>query len=190
MLFRSWQGNHTNTNDGEFFLNCSNGGFYNEGYVGSGLWPKGEWFRIAHRVDYANDTAAIFINGEKVLSDDELAAPDWLWGRGSGLSIWLLTDDGGITDVERVHCANAALVDDLMPDGDIAALGGPDARGIFIEDDRLPGDLDGDGFVNGADLGLLLGLFGTSNPAGDLNGDGAINAGDLGILLSNWDGCP
>ena len=184
-----WQGNHTNTNDGEFFLVCSNGSFYNEGYIGENLWPKGEWFRIAHRVDYQNNTAAIFINGEKVLSDDELVAPDWLWGRDSGNSIWLLTDDGGITDVERVFCANAALVDDIMPDGDIAALGSPDARGIFIKKDSgIIGDLNGDGLVNGADLGILLGLFGTTNPAGDLNDDGEVNGGDLGVLLVYWTG--
>ena len=112
-----------------------------------------------------------------------------MWGRDSGNSIWLLTDDGGITDVERVFCANAAFVDDIMPDGDIAALGSPDARGIFIDDDSsIPGDLTGDGQVDGADLGILLGLFGTANRAGDLNDDGTVDGGDLGVLLAYWTG--
>jgi hypothetical protein len=49
------------------------------------------------------------------------------------------------------------------------------------------GDLDGDGVVNGADLGLLLAAWGVApgSPA-DLDGDGVVNGADLGLLLSNW----
>lgn len=46
-------------------------------------------------------------------------------------------------------------------------------------------DLNGDGLVNGADLGLLLSAWGGSGPA-DLNGDGVVAGLDLGILLSAW----
>jgi hypothetical protein len=48
-----------------------------------------------------------------------------------------------------------------------------------------PGDLDGDGKINGTDLGLLLAGWGGSGPA-DLNRDGVTDGADLGILLSNW----
>ena len=51
------------------------------------------------------------------------------------------------------------------------------------------GDLTGDGQVNGADLGMLLSLFGSKNPDGDLNGDGLINGADLGLLLSAFGSC-
>ncbi|MBX3355004.1 MAG: hypothetical protein KF724_04825 [Phycisphaeraceae bacterium] len=49
-------------------------------------------------------------------------------------------------------------------------------------------DLNGDGVVNGADLAILLGLWG---PAGagtcaDLNGDGIVDGADLAILLGAW----
>ena len=50
------------------------------------------------------------------------------------------------------------------------------------------GDLNGDGFVNGADLGLLLLAWGPC-PAPcpeDLNGDGAVDGADLGLLLLAW----
>ncbi|MCA9285410.1 MAG: hypothetical protein KDA22_09360 [Phycisphaerales bacterium] len=47
------------------------------------------------------------------------------------------------------------------------------------------GDLNGDGLVNGADLGILLGAWGTPGP-GDLNGDGIVDGADLGVLLANW----
>jgi hypothetical protein len=39
--------------------------------------------------------------------------------------------------------------------------------------------------VNGADLGLLLGAWGSTGP-GDLNGDGTVNGADLGLLLGAW----
>ncbi|MFO0837042.1 MAG: hypothetical protein U1D55_00825 [Phycisphaerae bacterium] len=48
-----------------------------------------------------------------------------------------------------------------------------------------PGDLTGDGIVDEADLGVLLGDF-RVGPAGDLNGDGITDEADLGILLANW----
>ena len=46
----------------------------------------------------------------------------------------------------------------------------------------LLGDLDGDGLVNGADLGFLLGAWGTD--AADLDGDGTTDGSDFGLLLS------
>ena len=50
----------------------------------------------------------------------------------------------------------------------------------------LPGDLNGDGAVNGADLGLVLGSWGGTG--GDLNGDGTTDGADLGIVLGGWTG--
>jgi hypothetical protein len=53
-------------------------------------------------------------------------------------------------------------------------------------------DLDGDGRVNGLDLGFLLSAWGScafpSPCFGDLDGDGQIGASDLGILLGAWTG--
>jgi len=48
------------------------------------------------------------------------------------------------------------------------------------------GDLNFDGLVTGADLGLLLGAWGSSDPTADLNCDGIVNGADLGALLSAW----
>ncbi|MFM8639204.1 MAG: hypothetical protein ACKOEL_01005 [Planctomycetota bacterium] len=52
-----------------------------------------------------------------------------------------------------------------------------------------PADLDGDGTVGGADLGLLLGAWGTAGP-GDLDGSGTVTGSDLGLLLGGWGACP
>ena len=49
-----------------------------------------------------------------------------------------------------------------------------------------PADLTGDGVVDGADLGILLGAWGSSGPAGDVNGDGSVDGSDLGLLLGAW----
>jgi hypothetical protein len=49
------------------------------------------------------------------------------------------------------------------------------------------GDLDGSGFVDSADLGLLLLSFGEIESGYDLNGDGQIDAADLGLLLLYFD---
>ncbi len=54
------------------------------------------------------------------------------------------------------------------------------------------GDLNGDGFVNGADLAELLANWGPcpdiNNCPANLNGDGIVNGADLATLLANWTG--
>jgi choice-of-anchor B domain-containing protein len=48
-----------------------------------------------------------------------------------------------------------------------------------------PADLNGDGAVDGADLGILLGNWG--NPgAADLDGNGTVDGADLGALVADW----
>ena len=47
-------------------------------------------------------------------------------------------------------------------------------------------DLDGDGRVDGADLGLLLAGWGSSDATLDLDRDGTVGGGDLGLLLAAW----
>lgn len=53
---------------------------------------------------------------------------------------------------------------------------------------KIVGDLDEDGDVDGADLGLLLGSWGVVALGGDLDGDDRVDGADLGILLGNWTG--
>lgn len=49
-----------------------------------------------------------------------------------------------------------------------------------------PADFNGDGRVNGADLGLILSAFNSATALYDLNHDGLVNGGDLGIFLGSW----
>jgi hypothetical protein len=47
--------------------------------------------------------------------------------------------------------------------------------------------LNGDGEVDGADLGVLLSMWGPfSGCMADLNGSGVVDGADLGPLLARW----
>jgi hypothetical protein len=51
----------------------------------------------------------------------------------------------------------------------------------------LAADIDGDGVVDGDDLGMLLASWGTDGVA-DIDGDGNTDGNDLGALLGSWGG--
>ena len=54
-----------------------------------------------------------------------------------------------------------------------------------------PSDLNVDGIVDTADLGILIAQFGTSGPDGDINLDGIVDTADLGLLIGEFGaGCP
>ncbi len=81
---------------------------------------------------------------------------------------------------------------------ELAALGaagvGPPLYNCDIFTSAGPADLNGDGFVNGADLANLLanwGVCGAPCPppcAADLTGDCIVDGADLAQLLANWTG--
>ncbi len=88
------------------------------------------------------------------------------------------------------------------PNGDCNGNGVPDLRDLLdgtsadadldaVPDECVPcpADLNGSGTVTGADLGLLLGMWGQSGVSGDINGDGEVNGADLGLLLGAWGPC-
>ncbi len=91
-------------------------------------------------------------------------------------------------------CPGPESVSSLGVDTAYVLSGGDEAKvvvqsvvdGTFI--DPCPADLDGDGVVGRADLGLLLAAWGT--PDGDVNGDGTTDGADLGILLNDDGPCP
>lgn len=54
--------------------------------------------------------------------------------------------------------------------------------------DDLPGDLNGDGVVDGADIVIVLGWWGSANPIADIDGNGVVDGADLLIVLAYWTG--
>lgn len=49
-----------------------------------------------------------------------------------------------------------------------------------------PADINGDGIVDAADLGVLLAAWGSSLGSADVNADGIVDGNDLGLVLSAW----
>jgi formylglycine-generating enzyme required for sulfatase activity len=89
-------------------------------------------------------------------------------------------------------CNNDGIVDyGQILDGtfaDVNADGVPDA----CQAPCLPADLNNDGLVDGADLGVLLSNWGPTDgeaPRPDINGNGIVDGADLGVLLANWGPC-
>ena len=126
-------------------------------------------------------------------------APGQPDGSGDAACLW---NGSGITDLwddqPRSNLHKSYIVEYANEDCDEDGL--PDEWEIFIgfeddvDGDGIPddcfdifGDINGDGLVNGADLGLLLGAWGTAGP-GDLDGSGFVDGGDLGLLLGAWTG--
>ncbi len=89
----------------------------------------------------------------------------------------------GFTILDSIMCDNEP--DSIV--GDYEDLGG---NTLCV----CPCDLNGDGLVNGVDLGLYLGYQSTCIPGEycpiDFDGDGVITGGDLGLLLGAWGLCP
>lgn len=64
----------------------------------------------------------------------------------------------------------------------------PAARPWFLAPG--PADLNGDGAVDGADIGLMLSSWGPcADCAADIDGNGFVGGADLGILLGAWEPC-
>ncbi|HMN97067.1 MAG TPA: hypothetical protein PKC43_11510 [Phycisphaerales bacterium] len=60
--------------------------------------------------------------------------------------------------------------------------------GLWVAAPECLGDFDGNGLIDGADMGLLLGQWGQPGFT-DLDGDGTTDGADLGILLGSWGSC-
>jgi len=85
---------------------------------------------------------------------------------------------------------DAPMVDELRiewPNGLVTTINDVHVNQSITITAPAPTDLNGDGVVDGADLGLLLGAWGQEGPTlADLNGDGVVDGADLGTLLGGW----
>jgi formylglycine-generating enzyme required for sulfatase activity len=75
--------------------------------------------------------------------------------------------------------------------GPVAAIAAGGYHSLAIAGSPCEGDLNNDLEVSGADLGVLLGQWGTAGgtSGADLDGDGLVGGSDLGLLLGFWGSC-
>lgn len=95
-----------------------------------------------------------------------------------------------------IAAGRVAVIEPIAADGDTKVTSGV-VPGLAITGELLGcvievtcsgvfADLNCDGVVDGADLGLMLGAWGTDDAAADLNDDGVVDGADLGLLLGSW----
>jgi len=114
--------------------------------------------------------------------DDDIAWTDLTTFTGTHLIEWSADCNAdGIVDYGQI--LSGQLID-------------TDSNGIpdICEVDPCPGDISGNGAVDGVDLTLLLGVWGTDGIGGefdaDITNDGIVGGADLTVLFSGWGPCP
>ncbi len=122
-------------------------------------------------------------------------------GESAGAAYVFEFDGVAWTQIEKLTASDGAAYDGLgksiavsggrlligaMNDGDQ----GPASGSGYLFERTCPGDLNGDGRQDQADLGILLAAYGV-DAGGDIDGDGDTDQADLGALLGSYgEFCP
>jgi hypothetical protein len=100
-------------------------------------------------------------------------------------------DAGSITRAQQLATVRREMTEFLLlylkGDGSQwnAVWGTPPADAGIVQQSRQTPDLNGNGRVDGEDLGILLNAWGQAG-RGDLDGNGTVDGADLGRLLAAW----
>jgi hypothetical protein len=140
----------------------------------------GDWSNLTDAVEI--DLAAD-MNGDLVidLEDVRVIVEDILDSQTGDVNLDGVVDATDVAIVTANQGTNGGYAD-----GDLNCDGLIDADDLAIVNPCVT-DFTGDGQTDGADLGVLLGAWGT--PGADLTGDGNTDGADLGILLGAWGPC-
>jgi len=118
--------------------------------------------------------------------------PPYLYA-GSGAGVWESASGGAAWIKDGADLPNVNIGDLAIDAERLTITAATYGRGAWrkpLAAAPCPGDIDGDGDVDQADLGLLLGDYGCQPGAspcvGDLDGDQDTDQQDLGILLANF----
>ncbi len=124
-------------------------------------------------------SVSIDFNGSYTFTGDGLAADVQSWIDGGANHGWVMTAD--VSEPRTVR--QIASRESVNPSSR------PTLIVVFEEGGGPAADFNGDGLVNGADVGLLLAAWGPcAGCPEDLNDDGVVTGADLGLLLSEWTG--
>lgn len=126
-----------------------------------------------------------------LLFDDQITYPDPPTAPAIDANVRVELDAGGFGRLSVTNITLGSLLVDVPGFGMVNAqlVGFRVAGSVTVTAiNTVPGDLDGSGCVDLADLGLLLGCW--NAPCGDLTGDSTTDLADLGVLFGNWNaGC-
>lgn len=156
------------------------------------LW---EGYAVGEAADVVDDGSIVVGQWRETSFSDELGSLAFIWDAENGARPLqdVLADEYGI-DVADWTLNTAAAI---TPDGLTIAGAGVNPEGnleaykVHLPGKQsIPGDLDGSGAVDGADLAILLGEWGVcpdcDDCAADLDGNCEVDGADLAILLGNW----
>jgi len=155
-------------------------------------WPSSNY---GAEVDIAAPGVSILSlsssGGTTVKSGTSMAAP-----HASGIVALLRSVNPALTSAEIRDILQSSADDVNAPGFDVftgyGRVNAHAALELALDTGSVPGDLDGDGIVNGADLGTLLGFWGSCEDcdkcAADFDGNCAVDGSDLGALLGYWTG--
>ena len=104
---------------------------------------------------------------------------------GGAASVSFALDPSGLAPGEYLAIATIVTRDESVPGAGTASIQATLRAVVAPGSGAGPADLNGDGIVDGADLGLLLSSWGVPG-IGDLNANGITDGVDLGLLLANW----
>jgi len=181
--------------------------FTTAGGVGAGniaKWNGSSWSPLGHGVSGAFNVRvhalttfdygagpALYIGGLFSTAGSVTAnsIAQWNGSAWSPLGSGMTSHSGGMArPVFAMTVFNDGTGPALYSVGDFNTAGGTHARGVAKWSGctgAVPADLNGDGVVNGSDLGALIVQWGTNGPA-DFNGNSAVDGADLETLLTNW----
>ncbi len=111
------------------------------------------------------------ISGFDALSAANVPVTYTLIPNGSGMRVIDRDSDGFLDGDERAACSDPADPTSVPGGGCRADLAG------------------GDGFVDAADLAVLLNAWGSANELADIDCNGIVDAADISLLLNRWGAC-
>jgi hypothetical protein len=123
-------------------------------------------------IDVSADNGVTWVNLETV---SQVAGETAAWVQKSFKLNGLITPSAQVKFRFRATDATGAVVEAAIDDFRLIGLTCPVSR---------PADLNGDGIVNGIDLGIFLAYWGTTG--GDFDGNGTTDGADLATMLGDW----
>ena len=145
---------------------------------GEGPWPAQD----VMEVEITDDNGASWTLLEQVGPTGDEVNGGWF------LKTFRIEDYVQPTELVRVRFS----VNDPTTDSIVEAAIDRVSVEIVVCYDDVPGDLNGDGLVNGADLSIVLGLWGecadASDCIADLDNSGFVDGADLAGVLGFWTG--